>query len=373
MADLVDAFNELPTEKKWAVGIAGGLTGLLLVRSLIPRSKGMKSVPGSFDLSGGSIPDAELQKEFLAYSANYSKEPGSQMLDKTQTVHLVDVFYSLVTDLYEWGWGQSFHFSPKLPGRNWRVSEIAHEARIPAALHLSPGANCLDLGCGVGGPMRTIATTSGCKITGITINEYQVTRCKIHNSRAGLDSLTKVVRGDFLNLPFPDNSFDGAYAIEATCHAPKLELVYAEAFRILKPGCMFLSYEWVTTPKFDANNTVHQKCIGDINYGNGLPDMRTWKEAEDAGKAVGFELVQSIDLAIASPVCGNWCDRLRIFRVSHHTNQFLVDCLDFVGLAPKGLKQVHAMLVMTAGALIDGGISGIFTPMQMLVFKKPLN
>lgn len=36
----------------------------------------------------------------------------------------------------------------------------------------------------------------------------------------GLAPLTEVVRGDFLNMPFKDNTFDGAYAIEATCHAP---------------------------------------------------------------------------------------------------------------------------------------------------------
>ena len=34
--------------------------------------------------------------------------------------------------------------------------------------------------------------------------------------------------------------------------------------------------------------------------------MRTWKEAEEAGKKVGFELVTSIDLAIASIVTGPW-------------------------------------------------------------------
>ena len=38
--------------------------------------------------------------------------------------------------------------------------------------------------------------------------------------------------------------------------------------------------------------------------------MRTWKEAEDAGKKVGFELVSSIDLAVASSVCGPWCETL---------------------------------------------------------------
>lgn len=35
----------------------------------------------------------------------------------------------------------------------------------------------------------------------------------------------------------------------------------------------------------------HVRIIDEINFGNGLPEMRTWKQAEDAGKAVGFNLV----------------------------------------------------------------------------------
>ncbi len=35
-------------------------------------------------------------------------------------------------------------------------------------------------------------------------------------------------------------------------------------------------------------------------------EMRTWTEAEEAGKKVGFELVTSVDLAVSSPVCGAW-------------------------------------------------------------------
>lgn len=27
-------------------------------------------------------------------------------------------------------------------------------------------------------------------------------------------------QADFMKMPFPDNSFDAVYAIEATCHAP---------------------------------------------------------------------------------------------------------------------------------------------------------
>ena len=75
----------------------------------------------------------------------------------TQVADLVDKFYSLVTDLYEWGWGQSFHFSRKLPNRDWAASEVAHEAWAAATIRLGPGKTALDVGCGVGGPMRTVA------------------------------------------------------------------------------------------------------------------------------------------------------------------------------------------------------------------------
>lgn len=48
----------------------------------------------------------------------------------------------------------------------------------------------------------------------------QVSRGNELNAQAGLRAQCRSVQGDFMALPFPDESFDGAYAIEATCHAP---------------------------------------------------------------------------------------------------------------------------------------------------------
>ena len=60
--------------------------------------------------------------------------------------------------------------------------------------------NVLDLGCGVGGPMRNIVKATGGKVTGITINEYQVGRCNTLNQQAGLEDLTEIVQGNFMDL-----------------------------------------------------------------------------------------------------------------------------------------------------------------------------
>ncbi|KAG2484242.1 hypothetical protein HYH03_016976 [Edaphochlamys debaryana] len=366
---LVAEFDKLNTNQKGAVAVAGGLASIYLIRKVLAPADSNK--PTTLQLTGGSIDSAKVKSEFDAYADSYGKGAGEGIVDRSKTVQLVDVFYSLVTDIYEWGWGQSFHFSPKLPHKDLRASEAAHEARIAALLRLRPGMKALDCGCGVGGPMRTVAAVSGAHVTGITINQYQVDRATHHNAKQGLAPLTDVVRGDFLNMPFKDNTFDGAYAIEATCHAPKLELVYGEIFRVLKSGSYFASYEWVSTSKFDSSNKEHVKIIDEINFGNGLPEMRTWKEAEDAGKKCGFELVMSLDLATASVVCGPWYERLRMGKYTHAINHAMVSTVDAIGLAPKGLKDVHHMLVEVAKSLIAGGETGVFTPMHLLLFRKP--
>lgn len=41
------------------------------------------------------------------------------------------------------------------------------------------------------------------------------------------------------------------------------------------------------------------------------------------------------------------------------------------GWHPQGLKDVHEMLVNVAQSLIRGGETGVFSPMHLLVFKKP--
>lgn len=154
--------------------------------------------------------------------------------------------------------------------------------------------------------MRTIASFSGAEVTGVTINQYQVDRANYHNRRYGVDALCKAVQGTFLDLKFPDNSFDAAYAVEATCHAPDVAVAYAEILRVIKPGSIFVSYEWVKTPLFDSTNAVHVKAIDDINYGNGLPEMRSAAECIAAAKGVGFELMEEYDLALGNSVCKPW-------------------------------------------------------------------
>jgi sterol 24-C-methyltransferase len=63
----------------------------------------------------------------------------------------------------------------------------------------------------------------------------------------GFADTCKVIKGDFMHIPEPDESFDSAYAIEATCHAPDKVGVYSEIYRILKPGSTFAGNSLILT------------------------------------------------------------------------------------------------------------------------------
>ncbi|CAL9240831.1 unnamed protein product [Arabidopsis halleri] len=342
--------------------IAGALYWFICVLGPAER-KGKRAL----DLSGGSISAENVKDNYNQYWSFFRRPKEIETAEKVPD--FVDTFYNLVTDIYEWGWGQSFHFSPHIPGKSHKDATRIHEEMAVDLINVKPGQKILDAGCGVGGPMRAIAAHSKAQVTGITINEYQVQRAKLHNKKAGLDSLCNVVCGNFLKMPFDENTFDGAYSIEATCHAPKLEEVYSEIFRVMKPGSLFVSYEWVTTEKYRDEDEEHKDVIQGIERGDALPGLRSYNDIAATAKKVGFEVVKEKDLA--KPPSKPWWNRLKMGRLAYWRNHVVVVILSAIGVAPKGTVDVHKMLFKTADYLTRGGETGIFSPMHMILCRKP--
>jgi len=56
----------------------------------------------------------------------------------------------------------------------------------------------LDVGCGVGGPAREMVKFTGCHVTGLNLNEYQVQRARNYAAREGLEHKLEFVQSDFM-------------------------------------------------------------------------------------------------------------------------------------------------------------------------------
>jgi sterol 24-C-methyltransferase len=175
-------------------------------------------------------------------------------------------------------------------------------------------------------------------------------------------------------MSFPDNSFDAVYAIEATVHAPSLEGIYSEIFRVLKPGGVFGVYEWLMTDAYDNENPHHREIRLGIEIGDGISNMEKVEVALKAMKAAGFVMEHHEDLAgqlkYISTI-GDIPTILRMTKVGRGLIHKFVGGLEMIGLAPKGTQKTADSLALAADCLVAGGREKLFTPMYLMVGRKP--
>ena len=112
------------------------------------------------------------------------------------------------------------------------------------------------------------------------MNAYQISRArKLTEAERDVNTLCDFKEGDFHHIPFEPATFDAVYAIEATCHAKDLALVYEQIYKVLKPGGYFAAWEWVFDDDlYDPKNPKHRAIKQGIEEGDGLPDINTKKQ-----------------------------------------------------------------------------------------------
>jgi len=347
-------------------GVVNGSTRLLNnADSVLKKNEVKDSVDGYEALFKGQ--DNSSEEAILQRQSEYQR--------------MVNSFYNLVTDFYEWGWGQSFHFAPRWKNEEFVESIKRCEYHLCSRLGMKPGMKALDVGCGVGGPMRHMAIFSNCNIEGITINEYQVTIGNKYNKQMGVDSLCHLTRGDFQNLPWDEGHFDVAYAIEATCHSPDKVQCFSEVARVLKTGGLFAGYEWVVRGNFDKTNPRHVEIKEGIETGNGLPTLATPEYVVEALTKAGFEVLDHYDAnrGVHSKHQIPWYATLdgsytlkgfRMTRIGRICTHFLVNTLELLRIAPRGSSDVSRILNATAIDLVNGGKLEIFTPSYFFIARK---
>jgi sterol 24-C-methyltransferase len=190
-------------------------------------------------------------------------------------------------------------------------------------------------------------------------------------------------------MSFPENSFDAVYAIEATVHAPSLEGIYSQIFRVLKPGGVFGVYEWLMTDQYDNDNPHHREVRLGIEIGDGISNMEKIEVALAAMKAAGFEMIHNEDLADRDdpmpwywPLAGELKNIgsiydiptvIRMTKIGRTLVHKFVGALEMIGVAPKGTQKTADSLALAADCLVAGGREKLFTPMYLMVARKPMN
>uniref|UniRef100_A0A0E0DZZ9 SAM-dependent methyltransferase Erg6/SMT-type domain-containing protein n=1 Tax=Oryza meridionalis TaxID=40149 RepID=A0A0E0DZZ9_9ORYZ len=143
---------------------------------------------------GGKIRKEQVKSAVDQYE-NYHEIYGGEVESRTSNyADLANKYYDLVTSFCEYGWGESFHFGSRWQGETLRESLKRHEHFLALQLGLKKGMKVLDVGCGIGGPLREIARFSSASVTGLNNNAYQISRCKELNFSVGLSETCNFVK-----------------------------------------------------------------------------------------------------------------------------------------------------------------------------------
>lgn len=124
---------------------------------------------------------------------------------------------------------------------------------------LGPGKRVLDAGCGLGGPAVALAREYGVRVTGLTIVEPHVALAADYAEQQGVGHLVEFRHGDFMDMPFPDASFDMVTNQESYCYAPDGLAYLRGVLRILKPGGHWRMLDALVSgkPMTEAQEAVH--------------------------------------------------------------------------------------------------------------------
>lgn len=120
--------------------------------------------------------------------------------------------------------------------------ELARAAGVESRHHV------LDVGSGIGGTSRCLAGEFGCRVTGIDLTDEYCRVATMLSERTGLAGRVDFRQGDATRLPFPDASFDIVWTEHVAMNIPDKPGLYAEMYRVLKPGGTLAIYDILAGP-----------------------------------------------------------------------------------------------------------------------------
>lgn len=153
--------------------------------------------------------------------------------------------------------------------------ELAAMARLDASMRV------LDVGSGIGGTSRCLATEFACRVTGIDLTEEYCRTATMLTARTGLGHLVDFRQGDATELPFDDQTFDLVWTEHVAMNIPDKTRLYREMHRVLKPGGLLAIYDVLAGPTGAVIYPVPWARTAETSFLLSPDELRT--QLDDAG------------------------------------------------------------------------------------------
>lgn len=165
-------------------------------------------------------------------------------------------------------------------------------------LGLDPSVHVLDIGSGIGGPARYIACKSGCRITGVELQEDVCEAGRGLTARVpGLAERVDFKVGDIITMSkegkIQPGSFDHFISLLVFLHIPDRTGLLKACFDALRPGGTFIIEDFMAKPG-TAFTAQEQAALRDVVS---APTVTTAAQYVADLEAAGFVDVECVDLS----------------------------------------------------------------------------
>ena len=176
------------------------------------------------------------------------------------------------------------------PLDEFHIRGRAATRELAALAGLSTGAHVVDVGCGVGGPARTLAAEIGCRVTGLDLIPEYCALAELLTAGTGLSDRVAVRQGSALEMPFDDGAFDAAWMQHVSMNIEDKPRLYREIRRVLRPGGVLALNEVYAGPGGARRYPVPWASDAGIDF------LVSQEEARRAIAAAGLREVEWVDV-----------------------------------------------------------------------------
>ena len=175
------------------------------------------------------------------------------------------------------------------PLDEFHIRGRAATQEIAEALSTTANSPVLDLGSGLGGPARTLVELTGCTVTGIDLTPEFCEVATALSQWLGLSDRVHFQVGDATATGLPDASVDAALTVHVAMNIPDKPALYAEAFRVVRPGGRFVVYDVLQGEGGDVVYPVPWAHDSSTSF------LATPEEMNVMLEDAGFEIISTVD------------------------------------------------------------------------------
>jgi SAM-dependent methyltransferase len=120
-------------------------------------------------------------------------------------------------------------------------------AHLIDRLELGASDRVLDIGCGLGGTARYIASATGAKVTGVDLTREYIDVAAWLTQLVGLDARATFVHASAADMPRAAQPFTAATMVHVGMNIPDKEVLFADVAAQLAPSARFAIYDLMVT------------------------------------------------------------------------------------------------------------------------------